>query len=66
LRHWRSNAGPDYNQREEKPPNFPSFLPNFSKDSFGGFVEYQGLTRLKKHFDAIPNFFLRPAPILRP
>ena len=40
--------------------NFPLVSANFSKDSFGGFVEFQRLTGSKKLFSANPNFFGDP------
>jgi hypothetical protein len=36
------------------------FSPSISKDSFGGFEPFQGVTGRKKPFSAIPNFFPDP------
>ncbi len=39
--------------------SFPSLSSSFSKDSFGGFVEFQGLIRQKKPFSSTPHFWPR-------
>jgi len=40
-------------------PNFPLVSPNFSKDSFGGFVRFQGVTMRCKVFFRDSKFFAR-------
>src|SRR5271170_4933338 len=46
-------------------PNLRLFSPSFSKESFGGFVEFQRVTRVPKFQTQkapFPNFSLRPPP----
>ena len=42
-------------------PNLSCFCPSFSKESFGGFVGFQGVTRPPNHKGPSPNFFVAPA-----
>jgi hypothetical protein len=44
-------------------PNFRLFSPNISKESFGGFVGFQGVTSPKSLNDVPPNFFVVPASL---
>jgi hypothetical protein len=39
-------------------PNLGLFSPSFSKDSFGGFVEFQWFTIEYKLKSPLPNFFV--------
>jgi hypothetical protein len=38
-------------------PNLACFSPRISKESFGDFGEFQGLTRVPNPKDPYPNFF---------
>jgi hypothetical protein len=40
-------------------PNLSCFRPSFSKESFGGFVGFQGVTRPPNLKAPLPNFFVR-------
>jgi hypothetical protein len=42
-------------------PNPSCLRPSFSKESFGGFVEFQGVTSPPNHNVPLPNFFVGPA-----
>src|ERR1700739_4718068 len=44
-------------------PNLACFAPNISKESFGGFVRFQGVTSPKNLNDVPPNFFVAPASL---
>ena len=41
-------------------PNLGCFSPSLSKGSFGGFVGFQGVTRIKNHKSRFPNFLSSP------
>src|SRR5271155_2779348 len=43
-------------------PNLSLFSPSFSKQSFGGFVGFQGVTRPPDQKAPLPNFFAAPPP----
>jgi hypothetical protein len=42
-------------------PNLACFPPRISKESFGGFLGFQGVTRVKNPKCPSPNFFAAPA-----
>jgi hypothetical protein len=53
-------------QRPSKPffqafPNLRLFSPNISKESFGGFVGFQGVARVANRKSAFPNLFAASA-----
>jgi len=45
-------------------PNLGLFSPSFSKESFGGFVGFQRVTRVKNLKSPLPNFFRRAGLLL--
>jgi hypothetical protein len=42
-------------------PNPACFSASLSKESFGGFVEFQGVARVPNQKGAFPNLFVTPA-----
>src|SRR5277367_4970372 len=47
-------------------PNLGCFCPSFSKQTFGRFVRFQGVARLKNLNDVSPNFLWLAAPFRPP
>jgi hypothetical protein len=47
-------------------PNLGCFRPSISKDSFGGFLGFQWVTRAKNPKSLLPNFFAAPASFRTP
>ena len=57
---WRNNGG--LQTFLQTLPNLTCFSPSFSKESFGGFVEFQWVTRVPNPKSRFPNFSSRPPP----
>ena len=57
---WRNNGG--LQTFLQTFPNLACFSPSFSKESFGGFVEFQRVTRVPNPKGPFPNFSSRPPP----
>ena len=57
---WRNNGG--LQTFLQAFPNLACFSPSFSKESFGGFVEFQRVTRVPNPKAPFPNISSRPPP----
>ena len=58
---WRNNGG--LQTFLQTFPNLTCFSPSFSKESFGGFVEFQRVTRVPNPKSRFPNYSSRPPPV---
>ena len=57
---WRNNGG--LQTFLQTFPNLTCFSPSFSKESFGGFVKFQRVTRVPNPKSPFPNFSSLPPP----